>query len=105
MASLNDGSLDVCSKPFTPQKKLDIGVLPSCKALSGYGIMAIGFMANTYPSQCGIFSLACYVEVTQVVAGFLSRWNRSMFSCISDISVERESLPCHHLDESPLIDF
>lgn len=72
--------------PLLLKKKLDIGSpFPVVRLCAGYEIMAIGFMANTYASQCGIFPLACYVEVTQIAAGFLSDGIDPC--CILDISV------------------
>lgn len=73
--------------PLLLKKKLDIGSsFPVVRLCAGYGIMAIGFMANTYPSQCGIFS--CLICRSNSSSCWISlRWNWSMFSCISDISV------------------
>lgn len=50
-------------------KKLDIGSSFSYKALCWVWDYGNRIYGKYIPSQCGIFSLACYA-VTQVVAGF-----------------------------------
>lgn len=88
MASLNDGSLDVCSKPFTPQEEARYWeFLPSCKALCWVWDYGNRIYGKYIPKSMWYF-LTCLLCRSNSSSCWISlRWNRSMFSCISDISV------------------